>query len=79
MWDVEALTCAVTEATGKPPAFDPANARFEQAFSLGAYDAGVRVAYLPRVSFAHTGVDESAYALQNVSRPWDGQRKGGLR
>ena len=76
---MRAIACAITEATGRPPFFDPANARFEQAFSLGAYDAGLRVAYLPRVSFAHTGVDESAYGLQNVSRPFDGHMYGGLR
>ena len=33
-------------------AFSPSSdARFEQSFSLKAYDAGIRVAYLPRVSF----------------------------
>ena len=73
--DVDALVCGHREA----PYFDPDNARFEQAFSLATYDAGLRVAYLPRVSFAHIGVDESAYGLQNVSRPWDGQKGGGLR
>ena len=79
VWDVRALACVFEASTGAPPAFDPEDPRFEQSFSLAAYDAGVRVAYLPRVTFAHTGVDESAYGLMNVSRPWDGHVSGGLR
>ena len=77
--DVDALRCAHEAATGAAPFFDPDDKRFEQTFSLATYDAGLRVAYLPRVSFAHIGVDESAYGLNNYSRPWDGQKGGGLR
>ncbi|KAH8064347.1 protein N-acetylglucosaminyltransferase [Aureococcus anophagefferens] len=69
----EALAAAGARATRRPaPVFDPDDAEFERSFSLKARDAGLRVAYLPRVTLAHIGVDESAYALNNVSRPWDG-------
>jgi hypothetical protein len=79
LWDVRRLACAFDAAFGEGPVFNTSDARFEQSFSLRAYDAGLRVAYLPRVSFAHTGVDESAYGLNNVSRPFDGQVGGGLK
>ncbi len=79
LWDVRRLACAFEEAFGAPPVFNSTDARFEQSFSLRAYDAGIRVAYLPRVSFAHTGVDQTAYALNNFTRPFDGQVGGGLK
>ena len=79
LWDVRRLACAFDAAFGEGPVFNTSDARFEQSFSLRAYDAGLRVAYLPRVSFAHTGVDESAYGLNNVSRPFDGQVGGALK
>ena len=79
LWDVRWLECAFTEAFDTPPVFNSTDARFEQSFSLRAYDAGIRVAYLPRVSFAHTGVDQTAYALNNFTRPFDGQVGGGLK
>ena len=60
LWDVRRLQCAFFESFGEPPVFNSSDARFEQSFSLKAYDAGMRVAYLPRVSFAHTGVDQTA-------------------
>ena len=64
LWDLVALS-----STGL--SFSTTDSRFEQSFSLASYDAGLNVAYLPRMSFAHIGVDESAYALQNISRPWE--------
>jgi len=79
LWDVNRLACAFEEAFHEPPVFNSTDARFEQSFSLKAYDAGIRVAYLPRVSFAHTGVDQTAYALNNFTRPFDGQVGGGLK
>ncbi|KAH8073366.1 protein N-acetylglucosaminyltransferase [Aureococcus anophagefferens] len=72
LWDLRALACAFFDVLGEAPVFDPDDAEFERSFSLKARDAGLRVAYLPRVTLAHIGVDESAYALNNVSRPWDG-------
>lgn len=71
VWDVRALECGHQHHLGTSPRFDASDERFEQSFSLATYDAGLRVAYLPRVSFAHIGVDESAYGLNNISRPWD--------
>ena len=70
VWDLDALKCTFNEVLGRPPVFNVSDRRFEQSFSLQSYDAGLQVAYLPRVSFAHVG-DESAYALNNFSRPWD--------
>lgn len=71
VWDVKALACAYHAAFNSPPVFNVADRRFEQSFSLRTYDIGLRVAYLPHVTFAHIGVDESAYGLNNISRPWD--------
>ena len=71
LWDLVALKRAFHDVLGASPFFSTTESRFEQAFSLRAYDAGLRVAYLPRMAFAHIGVDESAYALNNISRPWD--------
>ena len=79
LWDVRRLQCAFSESFDEPPVFNSSDARFEQSFSLRAYDAGIRVAYLPRVSFAHTGVDQTAYQLNNFTRPFDGQVGGGLK
>ena len=56
--------------------FNSSETRFEQAFSLAAHRAGVRVAYLPHMTFRHIGVDVSAYQLMNATRPWDATSTG---
>lgn len=71
VWDVKALACAYHTVLNSPPVFNVSDRRFEQSFSLRTHDIGLRVAYLPHVTFAHIGVDESAYGLNNISRPWD--------
>jgi len=71
VWDLDSIRCTFNEALGRPPVFSASDARFEQSFSLAFHDSGLRVAYLPRMTFAHTGAEESAYGLNNFSRPWD--------
>lgn len=45
-------------------------ARFEQTMSMELLDAGIEVAYLPDVTFQHTGTN-SAYIANAMPRPWD--------
>lgn len=45
--------------------------RFEQSMSLKLATAGVRVAYLQRLSVQHLGTEASAYELNGLKRPWD--------
>jgi hypothetical protein len=51
--------------------FHTGDRRFEQSMSLMLAAAGARVAYLPRMTFRHLGLDESAYELNGMERPWD--------
>ena len=51
--------------------FDAADKRFEQSMSLRLLQAGAAVAYLPRMTFRHIGLEASAYELNHEERPWD--------
>jgi hypothetical protein len=53
--------------------FNASDLRFEQSASLQLAIAGVRVAYLQRLSVKHLGTDASAYELNGLARPWDRQ------
>lgn len=50
--------------------FDPSHVAFEHLFTIMVSLSGLSIAYLPAVLFTHIGEDESAYILNNISRPW---------
>lgn len=54
-----------------PLYFFACTTRFEQSISMELLDAGVVVAHLPDVTFRHVGIDQSAYAANDMRRPWD--------
>jgi hypothetical protein len=50
--------------------FDCEDGTFEKSWSIAAYAAGARMAYMHGLFFRHTG-DVSAYTLNDAERPWD--------
>ena len=73
VWDLEALDTLVSPNGDRSAslAFDVDDRRFEQSMSLFLAGAGVRIAYLPRMTVRHLGTETSAYELNNLTRPWD--------
>ena len=64
IWDIQRLQQKMTLT------FDAEDERFEQSFSVKAYDAGLIFAHLPHVSVQHTGGEVSSYVLNGMERPF---------
>lgn len=56
---------------GRECIFSEEMSNFEHLFSLCGFATGLRVGHLPAVFFRHIGGKESAYKLNNQTRPWD--------
>ncbi len=67
IWDLRRIESALGEGW----AFDDADTRFEQSFSMGAMDAGLTTAHMPNVILRHIGVEVSSYVLNDEKRPFD--------
>jgi len=64
-----------TDSSPKSPMFDCEDGTFEKSWSIAAYAAGARMAYMHGLFFRHMG-DVSAYTLNGAERPWDAHDHG---
>jgi len=79
---VRSKSCQASGCSGYSDAhlqFNASDLRFEQSMSLKLATAGVRVAYLQRLSVQHLGTEASAYELNGLTRPWDRQSPSDTR
>jgi integrase len=73
VWDLAAVRAALGGGGGD--LFDTRDTRFEQAWSLAAYRAGLRMGHLKCHVFRHIGTDSSAYVANGQPRPWDAEAR----
>ncbi|CAM9523822.1 unnamed protein product [Chrysoparadoxa australica] len=71
LWEVDRIRKVYSSSFNRDFSFATSHSRFEQLASLQLADAGLRVAYLPDVTFEHAGGEVSAYTLNDQHRPWD--------
>lgn len=71
LWDLRAIVGGFEQLGIGPSIFNEADPHFEQRFAVSALMAGLTMAYLPAVAFAHIGHEQSAYALNNFTRRFD--------
>jgi uncharacterized protein YbdZ (MbtH family) len=73
IWDLSTIRRSLMDCMDiiESDVFDISDHGFEQQFSLLAYEVGLNMAYLPIVLFEEISKGQSAYRLNNITRPWE--------